>query len=367
MSLVAGETRAAIGQLISAAGGPLEGIAAAIDDLGAPAVAEIVLGELRHRADFGTDTGVVVKLVLRHGEDAVSSHLPGEPSGAAPDAVVEQSLAEVVQGLFGPRGPRPAATRVLRWRDLDAPEFYDRTPPAFAVVRGLLDAIDRPFAAGLAELCVRYGSDKWGIHQYPRHYERHFDPIRDRRLTILEIGVGGYADPGRGGASLHVWKRYFPRASVFGLDITDKSALSEQRITVLAGDQSSPADLADVIAATGPLDIIIDDGSHVSAHLLASFEVFFPLLRDGGLYVLEDLQTSYWPSFGGKADVFDDPATSVGFLKQLVDGLNHEDIEGRRPRPTDTTIGGLHFYHNLCFIEKATNLDGRPPAWISRS
>ncbi|WP_409491138.1 hypothetical protein [Amycolatopsis sp. cmx-11-12] len=86
----------------------------------------------------------------------------------------------------------------------------------------------------------------------------------------------------------------------------------------------------------------------VSAHLLASFEALFPMLRDGGL-------------------VFDDPATSVGFLKQLVDGLNHEDIERRRPRSTDATIGGLHFYHNLCFIEKATNLDGRPPAWISRS
>ncbi|MFD9888715.1 class I SAM-dependent methyltransferase [Amycolatopsis sp. NPDC059027] len=357
----------AITRLVSAAGGPLEGVIATIDDLGAPVVADIVLGELRHRADIGADTEAEVRFVLRHGGDAVSVHLPGEPSGAAPDAVVEQSLAEVVQGLFGPRGPRPAATRVLRWRDLDSREFIADPPPTFAVVRRLLDAIDRPYATGLSELCVRYGSDKWGIHQYPRHYERHFDAIRDRPLTILEIGVGGYADPGQGGASLHVWKRYFPRASVFGLDITDKSALSEQRLTVLAGDQSSPADLSDVVAETGPPDIVIDDGSHVSAHLLASFEALFPVLRDGGLYVLEDLQTSYWPNFGGRADVFDDPVTSVGFLKQLVDGLNHEDIDGRRPRATDATIGGLHFYHNLCFVEKATNLDGAPPSWIPRS
>lgn len=100
---------------------------------------------------------------------------------------------------------------------------------------------------------------------------------------------------------------------------------------------------------------------------LTSFRTLFPALRDGGLYALEDLQTSYWPSFGGKANTFDDPTTSVGYLKRLVDGLNHEEIDGREPQPTDSAISGLHFYHNLAVVEKGSNREGGAPSWIPRS
>ncbi|MFI6999211.1 class I SAM-dependent methyltransferase [Nocardia sp. NPDC050175] len=185
-------------------------------------------------------------------------------------------------------------------------------------------------------------------------------------MTILEIGVGGYDDLRRGGESLRMWKRYFPRATIYGLDIIDKTTLSEPRLTVLQGDQSSPADLERVIRATGPLDIIIDDGSHVSAHVITAFNTLFPVLRDGGVYVVEDLQTSYWPHFGGQTSAYDDTSTSMGFLKNMVDGLNFEEIGGRDPARTDASIKGMHFYHNMAFIEKAENRDGGAPSWLSR-
>lgn len=368
--------RAGLGLLISAAGGTVDGIATVISELGADAVAAATVAELLYHADVPAGPDVAVEIGLRHGDDIfryevrvtptdVRSHALGDTEVKA-DAAVVQDLTEVVRGLFGPRGAQSNATRVTRWGHLENPGAFDRPLPVYDVVRRLADALDRPYAIGLAELCVRYGSDKWGHHTYPRRYEQHFDRLRDQPLTVLEIGVGGFGDQQRGGASLDVWRRYFPRALVYGLDIVDKSHMSDQRVTVLQADQSSPADLARVLEVTGAPDIVIDDGSHVSAHLLASFAHLFPALRDGGLYVMEDLQTSYWPTFGGLAHTYNDPATSLGFLKTLVDGLHHEEIVGRTAAPADAHIGGVHFYHNLAFIEKEHNLDGGAPSWIPR-
>lgn len=71
------------------------------------------------------------------------------------------------------------------------------------------------------------------------------------------------------------------------------------RIRTIRGDQSDPDSLNRVLAEIGRPDIVIDDGSHVSRHVLTRFRAVFPHLRPGGKYVIEDLQTSYWPSFGG--------------------------------------------------------------------
>lgn len=62
-----------------------------------------------------------------------------------------------------------------------------------------------PFLAGSLEMLARlHGSDKWGSHWYIPHYSRHFGPRRWRRMNVLEIGVGGYEDPLRGGRSLRM-------------------------------------------------------------------------------------------------------------------------------------------------------------------
>src|SRR5262245_54084192 len=78
------------------------------------------------------------------------------------------------------------------------------------------------WGADLPALAAYFGTDKWGEHWYARHYQAHFAPLRRRRLRLLEIGIGGYDDPHKGGESLRMWKAYFPNAQIFGLDITDK-------------------------------------------------------------------------------------------------------------------------------------------------
>ena len=210
----------------------------------------------------------------------------------------------------------------------------------------------------LPALATYFGTDKWNSHWYADRYQRHFEPLRGRRLRLLEIGVGGYGNPLAGGESLRMWKAYFPRALVFGLDLADKRVHDERRIRTLRGSQTDEALLQDLSRRFGPFDIVIDDGSHRNADVIRTFEILFPLLAPDGKYVIEDLQTAYWPKFGGAAPGEHGAPTSMSFLKNLLDGLNHREFTGEsagRDGRFDATIVGMHFYHNLVFIQKGVN------------
>lgn len=212
----------------------------------------------------------------------------------------------------------------------------------------------------LTALAKLYRTDKWGSHWYTPHYQHHFQKLRRKRLKLLEIGVGGYDNPKSGGESLRMWKRYFPYSDIYSLDIHDKSALEEARIKIYQGSQNDPAALRDVVRDMGRADIIIDDGSHINEHVITSFETLFPLLEDGGIYVIEDTQTSYWPAFGGDSYDLHRAGTMMSYLKQRVDGLNYEELARKDYQASyfDRHIASLHFYHNLVFIYKGANQEG---------
>lgn len=215
----------------------------------------------------------------------------------------------------------------------------------------------------LREIALEKGTDKEGAHSYADAYERHLGHLRNKPITMLEIGIGGYAvggygDPHRGGASLRMWKEYFPGARIIGLDIEDKSGLAEDRITILRGDQGDRAFLEQVARDHGPFDVVIDDGSHHCRHVIASFEALFPHLADNGIYAIEDLQTSYWETYGGSSGP-DRRGTSMTLLQALVDGLNHAelDVAHYEPTYTDRWVRSVTFYHNLAFVQKGPNLE----------
>lgn len=212
----------------------------------------------------------------------------------------------------------------------------------------------------LRALATLHGTDKWNSHWYAQHYQRHFQSLRRKRINLLEIGVGGYDDPHAGGESLRMWKQFFPRAQIYGIDIHDKSPHEETRITIFQGSQCDAEFLRHVAQRIGRLDIVVDDGSHVNEHVIASFEVLFPLLADGGIYAIEDTQTSYWPGDHGGSDDLGSPLTSMNRLKRLIDGLNYEEFvdPSYRPNYFDRHVVSAHFYHNLAFIYKGVNAEG---------
>jgi hypothetical protein len=237
-----------------------------------------------------------------------------------------------------------------------------RLPPR--VRRRLRVIRDRAMAvwhrADLIRLGEFFQTDKWGTHRYLQHYQAHFQAFRLKHVNVLEIGVGGYSDSGSGGSSLRMWKAYFPNANIYGVDLYDKSDLEESRIKIFQGDQSDEGFLRGIVSQIGGIDIVVDDGSHINAHVIKTFETLFPLLKNPGIYAIEDTQASYWPSYGGSSLDVGDATTTMGYFTRLVHSLNHEEIlrEDYSPNVFERHIVAMHFYHNLILIYKGENSEG---------
>jgi hypothetical protein len=206
----------------------------------------------------------------------------------------------------------------------------------------------------LTSLAIIYKTDKWGRHFYTPIYSKWFGDLRYKPVRLLEIGIGGYAKEMYGGNSLRMWKRYFPKGIITGIDIYNKSRLKEERIHIYQGDQSDAVFLNQVSATEGPFDIIIDDGSHLQSHIIRSFEILFPLMKSGGIYVVEDTQTSYWPRFEGSTKEMDSIPSAMNYFINRVHSVNKtewekEDLQKEIPQED---IASISFYHNLIFITK---------------
>ena len=201
------------------------------------------------------------------------------------------------------------------------------------------------------------GTKDFGGWGSTRVYDRLFRPRRWRHLSMLEIGVGGY-DDSSGGKSLRLWRAFFPRARIAALDLYDKTWLSRGRVEVFQGSQADRAVLDRIGRHFQGFDIVIDDGSHINEHQIRSFEILFPHLRAGGLYVVEDTQTSYWEGFGGGPVGSEAHGRScVTYFKGLIDGLNHAEFPdaGHVPSLYEREIVSIQFVHNLIIVEKGDN------------
>lgn len=147
------------------------------------------------------------------------------------------------------------------------------------------------------------GGHKWT--HYFGVYEEVFGPRRHRPLRILEIGVAQ-------GASLKLWRQYFTHADtvIVGIDITPvcaEFAAPATGVHVRIGSQADAVFLKTVVDEFGPFDIIIDDGSHRSSHIITSFNHLFGYaLKDTGIYFAEDLHASYWPEWRDSKKIFFD-------------------------------------------------------------
>jgi hypothetical protein len=214
--------------------------------------------------------------------------------------------------------------------------------------------IDARSVPSLGELAVRFAAGKLGMGYVPL-YEARLEARRHEHLTLLEIGVGGYAEPTQGGGSLRMWAQYLPNARIIGLDFFEKELELDPSVVLVKGSQDDPVVLDGLLAEYGPFDVVIDDGSHVNPQRNATFRHLFPHLRDGGFYVLEDLNTSYLRSYAGRATELDSPKTTMGMLKTLLDALNHAYIPGREPTPLDECIAGICTYPAIAFVSKDEN------------
>lgn len=214
----------------------------------------------------------------------------------------------------------------------------------------------------LRELALKHGTDKAGgnensgCHEFCEAYEFFLGPVRYKPFVMVEIGVGGYEYPDRGGESLRMWSEYFPHATIIGIDVHPKT-LQIPNVTILQGSQDDQK-LANEVLMMDKYgrrpEVIIDDGSHVNPQTLATFNVWWPVLARGGLYVIEDVHTSYWDKHGYEGG-FGKPNVMNYFLYQShALNINHWDGTATLPfeyHPIDG-IESIHFFKEIIFIRK---------------
>lgn len=210
------------------------------------------------------------------------------------------------------------------------------------------------FEQRLAEAGRMFGCDKVEPHGYHRYYATHLGHLAEMPFKLLEIGIGG-ENRETGGASLHMWRKAFPQAQLYGLDIYPKHELDEPGLATFVVDQGDAAALTRFCAEHGPFDIIIDDGSHHRSDQLTSLFNLIAQVRPGGYYILEDYFTAYWPVYDGSTLARDLLDTPVRWLKQSIDIINRNNLlssEARALLP-DWGIDALHVYPGVAFLHKA--------------
>ena len=157
--------------------------------------------------------------------------------------------------------------------------------------------------------------------------ERSRNGTLPRPLHLLEIGVW------RGG-SMGLWREYFgTSALIYGVDIDQRSReFCDNDAEIRIGSQTDSLFMNGVVDEMAYVDIIIDDGSHNCLDVVSTLEMLWPRLADDGVYIIEDLHTSYWPAWGGGLRR---RGSSVEALKRLIDEM-HRSYFGR-----DTRVGPL--------------------------
>jgi len=189
-------------------------------------------------------------------------------------------------------------------------------------------------------------------------YENFFKKRKYDKLNLFEIGIGGLNDPNRGGSSLKIWEEYFPNALIYGLDLYKKNIKSTDRLKIYQGSQTDKKILDLIHNDSGDFDYIIDDGSHINNHQIKTFKLLFSKLKDGGLYFIEDIQTSYYLGYGGDAFYLNNKKTAINYFKTLIDKINYKDHENPffKEDYYCNNITEIHFFRNLIVIQKNPNL-----------
>lgn len=175
----------------------------------------------------------------------------------------------------------------------------------------------------LYKIGARSGTDKITHHGYHRFYPQYIERFRDisEEYGLLEIGVANYN-------SIKTWIDYFSKAYIYGIDIN--SSGTGERYQISKVDQSNKDQLSNFISGVNhKIFFILDDGSHIPEHQILTFDVFFrDLLLPGGVYIIEDIETSYWKRnglYGYKTRYgINHPDSAVEYFKGVIDYVNSE-------------------------------------------
>lgn len=220
-------------------------------------------------------------------------------------------------------------------------------------------AVDTPVDGELGAIFMKSaGANKW-LHYLPV-YESVID--RSRPIRMLEIGVFH-------GGSLRMWREYLhPDSVIVGIDIDPNCKQfhdPENNVHVCIGAQQDAMFLQNVNSEFGPFDVILDDGSHMTSHMVESFRSLFDsALAEPGAYIVEDVHSNYWKPYRDSSMSF------VDFIAVLVDAMHahypaaegepnfrtdHPDRLHEVPVPRITPkLGSIEIHDSIVVVRKAS-------------
>jgi hypothetical protein len=204
-------------------------------------------------------------------------------------------------------------------------------------------------------------SQKWNL--YLDVYDSALAPWRGQAVTLVEVGV-------QNGGSLELWAKYFAAGRRFvGCDVDEKVGglvFDDPRIRTVVAPINTPAAAKAIVAEAGaPIDIFIDDGSHLSPDIILAFRNYFPALRAGGIYIAEDLHCAYRRGWQGGLGT----PNAVSFFKALVDAMHQPYWDGGESMETlardflpgdaagdlarlAASVASVAFFDSMCLIRK---------------
>jgi hypothetical protein len=275
-----------------------------------------------------------------------------ERSGAQAPSLVERQIA-----VSQARAQQDGGASVVGFWTQRSATYPASSPPTFK------------------QISDRHRDDKSFKHQYDVPYSLYLEPLRalSRSLSMFEIGLG--CDQERIGASVMMWGEYLPdaRLTLFEFDEPcgrkwhkENAQLAPKGgFNLYFGDQANAEHLEKAIRDDGDrqYDVIIDDGGHTMQQQLTSFRVLWPRVKRGGVYVVEDLNTSFKSRYGGtrrqqgQGSSGTPAATMTNFMKELMDQVHAlpvphhagkliEDTEFKSP------FARVDCHHFICFITK---------------
>ena len=214
----------------------------------------------------------------------------------------------------------------------------------------------------LRRLFDRWNCDKGSKHSYERCYEQFFEPLKDKKINILEVGI--YK-----GHSLEVFKDYFSDAQIYGIDIFTRitpnqiSTFLNKNVHWAMCDSTDPSCVSEITKTFGKdtkFDIIIDDGLHEPEANAKTLKNLWPLLKPDGIYFVEDvwpldimktadIKSNPW--LRRQRDIYNDSTYNM-FLKEL----ENKHVERFDLRVPSTSVGH-EFENGDSYIFKVTNYD----------
>jgi hypothetical protein len=150
-----------------------------------------------------------------------------------------------------------------------------------------------------------------------------------------------------------MWREYFgPKARIFGVDINPLcKQFEEEGIEIFIGDQEDRNFLKSLQKMIPRIDILIDDGGHTMKQQINTFEELFARIDTDGVYLCEDLHTSYWRNFGGG---YKRKGSFIEYSKNFIDYINawHSVQRSLQINELTKSIHSLHYYDSVLAIEK---------------